>query len=214
MNRFHLQPGVPAALVGWRSGVRTALAALVLASVACTTTEPAITGRPAPNDNDPGAAKAAQIAQAVASPLTDLNLVRAEIPPVLAAAMRTPYAAPASPGCAALADEVQALDAALGADLDVPASAAQPSLIERGANAAADSAVGTVRSTTEGLVPFRGWVRRLSGAERYAREVAAAIAAGAVRRAYLKGLGQAGGCAVPAAPRAAGSGPFERASQA
>jgi hypothetical protein len=44
-------------------------------------------------------------------------------------------------------------------------------------------------------------VRKLSGAERYERKVAAAIAAGSVRRAYLKGLGQAAGCAAPAAPR-------------
>jgi hypothetical protein len=31
--------------------------------------------------------------------------------------------------------------------------------------------------------------------------VAAAIAAGTIRRAYLKGLGAAAGCAAPAAPR-------------
>ena len=43
-----------------------------------------------------------------------------------------------------------------------------------------------------------GAVRRLTGAERYSREVAAAIAAGTVRRAYLKGFGQSAGCAVPA----------------
>jgi hypothetical protein len=43
-------------------------------------------------------------------------------------------------------------------------------------------------------VPFRGWVRKLSGAERYSRQVAAAIAAGAARRAFLKGLAQGKGC--------------------
>jgi len=41
---------------------------------------------------------------------------------------------------------------------------------------------------------------KMSGAEHYSREVAAAIAAGTVRRAYLKGLGDARGCAAPAAP--------------
>lgn len=80
------------------------------------------------------------VTQAATTPLSDLNLVRADIPPVLIAA--------------------------------------------------------------EGIVPFRGWVRKLSGAERYAKEVAAAITAGTIRRAYLKGLGQAAGCAAPAAPRA------------
>ena len=42
---------------------------------------------------------------------------------------------------------------------------------------------------------------KLSGAERYSREVAAAIAAGTIRRAYLKGVGASTGCAAPAAPR-------------
>lgn len=44
-------------------------------------------------------------------------------------------------------------------------------------------------------------MRKLTGAERYAKEVSAAIAAGTIRRAYLKGIGQAAGCAAPAAPR-------------
>ncbi|MBE7941432.1 MULTISPECIES: hypothetical protein [Ramlibacter] len=139
--------------------------------------------------------------QAVTAPLSDLNLVRAEIPSALQAALKAPYAAPAQGGCAGFTAEVQALDAALGADLDTPQTAANPSLIERGQAAAGDAIVDAVRSTTEGVIPFRCWVRRLTGAERYAREVQAAITAGTVRRAYLKGLGEAASCAVPAAPR-------------
>jgi hypothetical protein len=42
---------------------------------------------------------------------------------------------------------------------------------------------GAVQKAAEGVVPFRGWVRKLAGAERYSRQVAAAIAAGTVRRA-------------------------------
>ena len=60
--------------------------------------------------------------------------------------------------------------------------------------------VGVVRHTAEGLIPFRGWVRKLSGAERYSKQVLDAITAGIIRRAYLKGLGQAKGCTAPAAP--------------
>jgi hypothetical protein len=131
---------------------------------------------------------------AATTPLSDLNVVRADIPPVLAAAQKAPYTAPADKSCAALATDVQALDAALGADLDTPATGSNPSLIERGANDA-------LRNTAEGVIPFRGWVRKLSGAERYSREVAAAIAAGTIRRAYLKGIATAGACAPPAAPR-------------
>ncbi len=136
----------------------------------------------------------AAVGQAAATPLADLNIVRADIPPVLAAAQRAPYAAPADRSCGALGADIQALDAALGADLDTPATDANPSLIERSANDA-------LRRTAEGVIPFRGWVRKLTGAERYSREVAAAIAAGTIRRAYLKGVGAAAGCDAPAAPR-------------
>lgn len=142
-----------------------------------------------------------KLAQAVTAPLTDLNLVREAIPPVLQAAQKAPYGPPADGSCPTLAREVEALDAALGADLDATASGTDPTLAERGAEAATDAVIGAVRNTTEGVIPFRGWVRKLTGAERYAKEVAAAIAAGTIRRAYLKGLGTAAGCPPPAAPR-------------
>ncbi len=174
---------------------------LVLALGACATPE-------TPHDAAPAAAQAAsqsnagsQLTQAATTPLSDLNLVRADIPPALAAAQRGPYLAPSDTTCAGLSTEVQALDAALGPDLDTPASLSNPGLVERGAGAVGNAAVGALRGAAEGVVPFRGWVRKLSGAERYSREVAAAIAAGSVRRAFLKGLGQAAGCPEPAAPR-------------
>jgi hypothetical protein len=141
------------------------------------------------------------VTQAAATPFTDLNLVRAEIPEVLKAAQRDPYGSPADQTCPGLSTAVQALDAALGADLDTPSTAANPSLIERGSNAASNAATGALRGAAEGVIPFRGWVRKLSGAEKYSREVAAAIAAGTIRRAYLKGVGKASGCLAPAAPR-------------
>lgn len=170
------------------------LCAVTLA--ACSTTPPALPeAGSAPRGLD------THLAEATVAPLTDLNIVRAEIPKVLQAARATPYAPPADLSCAALATEIRALDAVLGADLDSAETRDNPSLLERGGDAASNAVVGAVRDTTEGVVPFRGWVRKLSGAERYARKVSASIAAGAVRRAYLKGLGQAAGCAVPAAPR-------------
>jgi hypothetical protein len=165
---------------------------LLAALAACASTEP----------NRSGGPSSTAIGQAATTPLSDLNLVRAEIPPVLAAAQRAPYALPAVRDCAALAAQVQALDAALGADLDTPATESNPSLVERGSGAVGDAAVGAVRSAAEGIVPFRGWVRKLSGAERYSKDVSAAIAAGTIRRAYLKGLGASAGCQAPAAPRA------------
>lgn len=155
----------------------------------------------------------AQILEAATTPLADLNIVRAEIPATLVAALRAPYARPADATCAGIAAEIRALDAVLGADLDTPVTPINPNLIphtldamvQQGTEFATESAmgaaVGAVRGAAASIVPYRSWVRKLSGAERYSKEVAAAIAAGGVRRSYLKGYGQASGCGMPAAPR-------------
>lgn len=142
------------------------------------------------------------LTDALATPLNDLNVMRQEIPPVLLSALDAPYAPLASSTCAAIRQAVQGLDAVLGADLDTPSHKSNPSLIERGTGLASDGVVRTVRGAVD-IIPFRSWVRRLSGAEKHQKKVTAAISAGAVRRAYLKGLGQAKGCQAPAAPQAA-----------
>lgn len=144
----------------------------------------------------------ARLTEIATTPLSDLNLVRTKIPPVLLAAKKHPYALPEDRSCAGLMADVQAIDAVLGADLDVPPTPSDPGMIERGAGFAGESAMGAARGVAEGIVPFRSWVRKLTGAERHSKEVSAAIAAGAVRRAFLKGLGQAAGCKPPASPRA------------
>jgi len=131
-----------------------------------------------------------KLSTAATTPLSDLNLVNAPIPEVLAAAQKAPYAVPADSGCPALAAAVRSLDEVLGPDLDAPATEANPSLIERGGDAAASA----LQSAAAGVVPFRGWVRKLSGAERYSKQVAAAIAAGTVRRGFLKGIARAKQC--------------------
>lgn len=132
----------------------------------------------------------ARLGAAATTPLTDLNLVNAPIPDTLAQAQKAPYQVPADLACPALAADIRALDAVLGADLDTPATDTNPSLVERGSNAVA----GAAQKAVEGAIPFRGWVRKLSGAERYSKQVAAAINAGTVRRAFLKGMARAGGC--------------------
>ena len=143
---------------------------------------------------------AKEVGDAIATPLADINLVRAEIPPVLAASQRKPYAPPADRSCPALVAEIHELDAVLGADLDTPVTPSNPSLIERGVELATAKAIGELRGAATGAVPYRGWVRRLSGAEKYSKEVSAAIAAGTIRRAYLKGIGEAAGCYLPPVP--------------
>ena len=132
----------------------------------------------------------------VKAPLRDLNLLRTKIPVVLLEAMADPYARPPSRAkCAELIALVQPLDDALGADLDTP-SIDEDDLVQKGR----ESALGAVAGVTTDVIPFRGWVRKLSGAERHDKLVQAAVSAGAVRRAYLKGLGEAKGCPPPATP--------------
>ena len=145
---------------------------------------------------------ARQLAGAAVSPLNDMNLVHDKIPPVLLAAQKAPYATPVQPSCENLRAEIQALDAALGPDLDAPGRPEERSFLEKGRVETEDAAVGSLRSAAEALLPYRAWVRKLSGAERFSRQVTRAITAGLVRRAYLKGLGQAQGCGALSAPPA------------
>jgi hypothetical protein len=148
----------------------------------------------------PDASRQKQFTDASTAPLGDLHIVTAEIPEVLRAALKDPYRVPTDTSCEALVTAVSALNTLLGPDLDNRATPANPGLIERGLTAVGDAAIGTVRGTAQALIPYRKWVRRLSGAEKYSQQVAAAIAAGTIRRSFLKGLGQAGGCPSPASP--------------
>jgi hypothetical protein len=178
---------------------RAGLVLAVVALAGCASGPSQSPPAPITSSDKPGAAEAA-VGQAVTTPLSDLNLVQAPIPAALREAHKAPYATPADSSCEQLASLVQALDEVLGTDLDAPPTPGNPGLVERGSKEVGNAAAGALKSAAEGIVPFRGWVRKLSGAERYSKEVAAAIAAGTVRRAYLKGLGEARGCAAPAAP--------------
>lgn len=133
---------------------------------------------------------------AATSPLTDLNLIQSKIPVALKIAHDNPYGMPADHSCESFRKEISALDEALGPDLDTPATPSDPGVIERATNLVGDQAVSAIRRTAEGVVPFRDWVRKLSGAERHSKQLDAAIAAGIVRRAFLKGLRTAGACSV------------------
>jgi hypothetical protein len=132
---------------------------------------------------------------AAESPLRDLNVLRTKIPEVLLQAMADPYERPVSGRCPQLIAALQPLNDALGADLDVP-SVDEDDLLAKGKS----GALGVMAGAASDVIPFRGWVRKLTGAERHDHLVQAAITAGAVRRAYLKGLGEAKGCNPPATP--------------
>jgi hypothetical protein len=50
------------------------------------------------------------------------------------------------------------------------------------------------------LIPFRGLIRELSGANAQDRAIQAAIQAGLARRGFLKGVGAVRRCGYPASP--------------
>jgi hypothetical protein len=175
---------------------RTALAALIAA--ACL---PAI-ARAGDKVQTTDEANREDIQGAAQAPLRDLNVVRTKIPDTLLQAIADPYKRPElnlklnrKGQCAELTELLKPLDAALGADLDTP-SKDEDDLLDKGRG----TALGAAAALASDVIPFRGWVRKLSGAERHDRLVQAAITAGAVRRAYLKGLGEARGCEPPATP--------------
>jgi hypothetical protein len=130
------------------------------------------------------------------SPLRDLNVLRTKIPEVLLQAMADPYERPASGKCIDLVSRIVPLNDALGEDLDLTAKENEDGMMAKGKTTALTLASGAASD----VIPFRGWIRKLSGAEQHDKYVQAAITAGAVRRGYLKGLGEAKGCNPPATP--------------
>ena len=137
----------------------------------------------------------------VEQPLRDFNVIRSKIPPVLVEAMADAYERPSPSTCAGITFQVKRLDEALGPDLDEPVSTDHPSLLVRGGGQARSMGLDAMRTGVQSQIPFDGVIRVLSGAQHHDHEVMAAIQAGAIRRGYLKGLGEARGCMPPALPR-------------
>ncbi len=134
-------------------------------------------------------------------PFRDFGLVRSKIPPVLIAAMADPYARPSPASCDGIAADMTQLNIALGPDLDEPVSTEHPGVLTRGERGAKTAALDAMRSEAQSQIPFDGFIRVLSGADRHDHLVMAAIQAGAIRRAYLKGLGEMRQCMPPDVPR-------------
>jgi len=144
-----------------------------------------------------GAAPAAQaleaktvvdpITGAVKQPFRDLNLIREQSPDALVKAADEPYAKPSSGSCHGVSEELAALDAALGPDLDAGVTT------RKGSGMVSDLLKGATN------IPFRGVVRRVTGAHKHQQKVEAAVVAGVARRGYLRGVAEARGCNTQAA---------------
>ncbi len=134
-------------------------------------------------------------------PFRDFGLVRSKIPEVLIEAMADPYARPSPATCDGITTQMARLNIALGPDLDEPVSTEHPGVLTRGERAGKTAALDAMRSEEQSYIPFDGFIRVLSGADRHDHLVMAAIQAGAIRRAYLKGQGEMRSCMPPDVPR-------------
>jgi hypothetical protein len=200
MKRLAVMAGLLVLLCGCAAPVSPPVAGQPNETVAGTAAD--VTGKVGSLAKDSGAS----LVQKASQPLSDLNLLENRIPPVLtAAAQKGAYAVPADVSCAALRTELEELDTALGPDIDAPAvPGTDPNLVVQAVGYVGQKAVDTVSTTVntmlDGVLPLRSWVRKLSGAERYSSEVAAAISAGRIRRPFLKGWARATACELPSVP--------------
>ncbi len=137
-------------------------------------------------------------ADAALTPLEDFNLRRRQIPPLLAQ-MDSPYDAATELDCGQIAAMIAELDQVLGSDWDAP-EPDERLRTEILADEAADATLGVVRSGATGWIPFRGLIRKATGAESHETKYNRAYKIGAQKRAYLKGYGLARDCDVPARP--------------
>lgn len=171
-HRHNQSPSRPR---GAAAGLATALACLSLS--------PALAAPPVYVDTPP------KFTEAATQPLRDLNLLRRKVPQPLQDAKDSPYRLADAQACSALRSQIAELDTALGPDVDSVAKA-KPGMVKA---LAADALSHAVK------IPFRGVVRKISGAERRDRERRDALMAGMARRAFLKGV-IAGRCEGPNIP--------------
>lgn len=186
------------------ASLRLALLSLAVAglvSSAAAQTRAGRTAPPPPPDPRDQVRTSDQVKQgsvqgAATTPLRDLNVMKVEIPEALLESLKDPYQRPPRNWkCSTLVSLLRPLEAALGPDLDQPPSD-DGDLADRGKQ----TALSVAGDLAGGAIPFRGVVRRVSGAASHDKLVQSAILAGSVRRAYLKGLGEARGCPAPATP--------------
>lgn len=172
--------------------IRACAAVAVILSAGLIGSRMAWAAQGAPRTQGTARAKAGEVLK---QPFKDLNVLQDIIPEALLKAKAAPYAKPREANCLAVRMEIYELDYALGEDLDVQTDDDSKS------KKIADETYNLARGAVSGLIPYRGILRRVTGAEKHARAINEALLAGAVRRSYLKGFGESLGCAYPAAPK-------------
>jgi hypothetical protein len=105
-----------------------------------------------------------------------VGLTGADVPQLLKDIKADPYKAPGNPVCDTVPLEIREISDLIGPDLDAQATSDDRSLASRGADVA------------RGLVPYRGVVRFVTGANKKDEELHEAIMAGYARRGFLRGV--------------------------
>jgi hypothetical protein len=131
------------------------------------------------------------VADAAYIPLRDVGLMRPEIP-LLLRNLQYPYSTAALTDCAAVSREISQLDAVLGPESYQPGPARNA--WDRSGDFVEEQVIDAAEDTAQDLIPFRSWVRRISGASRAEREALRAVANGQQRRTFLRGYGASLGC--------------------
>jgi hypothetical protein len=116
-----------------------------------------------------------------------------EAPPKLLAIQDDPYSLEGLGKCSAIIREVTELNEVLGPDVNETVDKDRAKKREETAGRVAGSLAGSV-------IPFRGLIGEVTGANAERRRYAAAVYAGTVRRGFLKGVGLQRGCKAPARP--------------
>ena len=131
------------------------------------------------------------VSGAASIPLRDVGFIRPEIP-LLLRNLEYPYSTVALTGCPAVAHEINRLDAVLGPE----SYQAGPNrnAWDRSGDFVEEQTIQAAENTAEDLIPFRSWVRRISGATRAERDALRAVANGQQRRTFLRGYGSSIGC--------------------
>jgi hypothetical protein len=132
------------------------------------------------------------VTQAAATPLRDIGVIRPDIPPLLRN-LEYPYStASLASGCPAVAYEIGELDAVLGPESFQPGP--ERNIWDKGGDLAERGTIAAAQSAANGLIPFRSWVRLITGASAAERDALRAFANGQQRRTFLRGYGASLGC--------------------
>ncbi len=131
------------------------------------------------------------VSGAASIPFRDVGLIRQEIP-ILLRNLQYPYATANLTDCAAVAREIAQFDAVLGPESYQPGP--DRNAWDRSGDFVEEQTIEAAESTAQDLIPFRSWIRRISGASQAERDALRAVANGQQRRTFLRGYGASLGC--------------------